>query len=390
MPLLPITGAHLSMVTAICTEQSLEGIRGDLAIIKTARALAAWENAKEIGADHIRKAATLALPHRLRRRKSVSPSSQAGLTEPPPSGMRYDNGHHSATETDRRGPPADGVSRASAGIETVGAESRATPASQPAAVDLVTDIIDRESVGRRGTGSSASGRAVRATPYDQTGVLAINETLTVAATRGRRVGERGLSLSPADVMQRERSGPGRSHVLFLVDASASMATRRRLELAKSAGLGLLRSGYQKRDEVALMTFRGERSDVVVPFTSDVESVEAALSDVPTGGRTPLARALLDASELLRTRDPALIVVFTDGRANVSASEGDPWQESLAACRALKAACAGALVIDCEAGPIVLGRARQLAAELDADCIALNALQSNDLTVQILRRIEALP
>jgi magnesium chelatase subunit D len=169
-----------------------------------------------------------------------------------------------------------------------------------------------------------------------------------------------------------------------------MATQRRLELAKNAALGLLRSSYQKRDEVALMVFRGEGSDVVVPFTNDVESVEIALSDVPTGGRTPLARALVDASELLSTRDPALLVVFTDGRANVSASGGDPWQESLAVCTALRATCAGAVVIDCEAGPIILGRARQLAAELSADCIALNALQSDDLTVRILKQIEAIP
>jgi magnesium chelatase subunit D len=186
-------------------------------------------------------------------------------------------------------------------------------------------------------------------------------------------------------MQHGRSGPGRSHVLFLVDASASMATQRRLELAKSAALGLLRSNYQQRDEVALVVFRGEGVDVVMPFTSSIEGVEQALSDVPTGGRTPLARALIDAAEMLRTREPALLIVFTDGRV----SEGDHWEESLAACEALKDVCAGAVVIDCEPGPIVLGRARQLAAALGAECIALSALEGGDLTIQILRRIEVL-
>jgi magnesium chelatase subunit D len=211
----------------------------------------------------------------------------------------------------------------------------------------------------------------------------------MAATRGKRIGERGVTLSSTDLMQHGRNGPGRSHVLFLVDASASMAVQRRLDLAKSAALGLLKSNYQQRDEVALMVFRGDSAEVVVPFTGDVGSVEDALSDVPTGGRTPLARALIDATELLRTREPALLVAFTDGRANVSHSGGDPWQESLAACSAVKAACAAAVVVDCEPGPIVLGRARQLAAHLGADCIPLNALQANDLTLQILRRIEAL-
>jgi len=99
--------------------------------------------------------------------------------------------------------------------------------------------------------------------------------------------------------------------------------------------------------------------------------------------------LIDATRMLRTRNPALLVLFTDGRANVSISDADPWEESLAACEALRGACAGAVVIDCEPGPIVLGRARQLAAALGAECVALSALEGNDLTVQILRRIEDL-
>jgi magnesium chelatase subunit D len=449
--LLPVTGAHLSMVAAICFEQMLDGIRGDLAIIKTARALAAWEKASEIGADHVRRAAAFALPHRMRRRPAQSTSLRKAWVSPPPSAGRY--GPNVAAEAGAGDGRAAGIggaaaagfgsgaaaglgAGAAAGLGRVGARvgngaaadvggaragagaaaaalaeadgnAAATAAGvgrgviQPdatslladrpeaAAINLVTDLIDRESSGRRGTGSTASRRAVRATPYDQTGTLAINETLTAAAARGRQVGERGIALAPTDLMQHGRSGPGRSHVLFLVDASASMATQRRLELAKRAALGLLKSNYQHRDEVALMVFRGEGADVVIPFTNSIEGVEQVLSGVPTGGRTPLARALIEATKMLRTREPALLIVFTDGRANVSVSDGDPWEESLGACEALKHACAGTVIIDCEPGPIVLGRARQLAAALGGECIALNALEDNDLTVQILQRIEAL-
>jgi magnesium chelatase subunit D len=417
--LLPVTGAHLSMVASICFEQMLDGIRGDLAIIKTARALAAWEKAGEIGADHIRRAAAFALPHRMRRRPAQPTSSRNASVSRPPSAGRYGPNVVAGAGVGggagagigggggagigggggagiAPGDSAGGGGTATLGDSRGGAQPSATallrPAPAPseaAAINLVTDLIDRESSGRRGTGSVASRRAVRATPYDQTGTLAINETLTAAAARGRRVGERGIALAPTDLMQHGRSGPGRSHVLFLVDASASMATQRRLELAKDAVLGLLKSNYQHRDEVALMVFRGDGADVVMPFTSSIEGVEEALGDVPTGGRTPLARALIDAAKILRTREPALLLVFTDGRANVSVSDGDPWEESLAACEALRDACAGAVVVDCEPGPIVLGRARQLAAALGAECIALSAFEDNGLTVQILRRLEAL-
>jgi magnesium chelatase subunit D len=379
--LLPVTSAHLSIVTAICSEQLLDGIRGDLAIIKTARALAAWEKDSEIGADHIRRAAVFALPHRMRRRPAASGSPRKDSSASP-SGGSYGPGF-------ARGPShGDGRPGDNAGSSP--ATAGATPtAAEPAAINLVTDLIDRESSGRRGTGSIASRRATRATPYDHTGTLAINETLTAAAARGRRVGERGITLSASDLMQHGRSGPGRSSVLFLVDASASMATQRRLELAKSAALGLLKSNYQHRDEVALMVFRGEGADLVMPFTSGIEGVEQALNDVPTGGRTPLARALIDAAEVLRTREPSLLVVFTDGRANVSVGNEDPWAESLAACAELKEACAGAVVIDCEPGPIVLGRARQLAAALGAECVALSALEATELTIRIQRRLDTL-
>ena len=371
---LSVTSAHLSLVTAICAEESLDGIRGDLAIIKTARALATWERAAEIGADHIRRAAAFALPHRMRRR----PAASAAPRKSPPTstpGGNYGPGFEKG--------PSDGVSE-------LGDRLHAAPTSaEPAAINFVTDLIGRDSSGRRGTGSIASRRATRATPYDQTGTLAINETLTTAAARGRRVGERGVALASSDLMQHGRSGPGRSSILFLVDASASMATQRRLELAKSAALGLLRSNYQHRDEVALMVFRGDGADLVMPFTRGIEGVEQALRDLPTGGRTPLARALIDAAEMLRSRDPSLLVVFTDGRANVSVGNEDPWEESLAAGSRLKDAGAAAVVIDCEAGPIVLGRARQLAAALGAECVALSALEASDLTIRIQRQLDAL-
>jgi magnesium chelatase subunit D len=99
--------------------------------------------------------------------------------------------------------------------------------------------------------------------------------------------------------------------------------------------------------------------------------------------------LIDAAQLLRTREPSLLIVFTDGRANVSVADEDPWQESLAACAALKDACAGAVVVDCEPGPIVLGRARQLAAALGAECVALSTLEVTELTVRIQRRLDTL-
>jgi magnesium chelatase subunit D len=248
-------------------------------------------------------------------------------------------------------------------------------------------MIDPDQVGRRGQEALAARRVVGVSHVEHTGTLAVTQSLQVAAGRGARVALRGVALERDDLRQHQRRGPGRCHVLFLVDASGSMATQRRLQLAKSAALGLLASSYQRRDEVALMVFRGEGSELVLPFTRHTAKIEQALREVPTGGRTPLARALLDARDVLRTRQPSLLVLLTDGRANVALEFGDPWQEALTACAALKSQCGAAWVIDCELGPVTLGRAQMLAQALGASCIALDALDGDGLALRIRQRVE---
>jgi magnesium chelatase subunit D len=400
---LAITDAHLSSVAAVSAEHQLDGIRGDLAIIKAARALAAWQAAPEIGEEHIRRAAELAVAHRTRQGRSKSRTSgskrfdsprqnlEAGdrvaASENPSAGAADSNppALNQSAGASERNPPAANQSNASANR---GSASAAPPAER-SPVRWVTDLIDRDRPGRRGGDSLVSQRVVGVVPFENTGTLAIAETLVSAVRRGVRADERGVALAAADLKQHERRGSGRSHVLFLVDASGSMATQRRLEVAKGAALGLLASSYQNRDEVALMVFRAEGTDLALPFTRHIAGIEQALGEVATGGRTPLARALSDADRLLRTREPALLVLLTDGRANVSAQGGDPWEEALAACASLRTACAGVLVVDCEPGPIKLGRAQELAQALGAECVALDALDAAALSLRIHRRLERL-
>ena len=355
-----VTEENLSLATRISIEHNLDGIRGDLAIVKTARALAAWQRSSHIEEKHIRRAADFAVPHRMRRRPDGRGAGGSAVPLTPPG------------------------TTASASPTLV----HSNPAPHSGSINLSMTTVDRDSSGRRGLGSVASGRTSRAEPYDQTGTLAINETLTLAATRGARVQDAGgVAVSAADLMQHRRNGPGRSSVLFVVDASGSMAAQRRLDVAKGAALAMLRSSYQQRDEVALMVFRGTGSDLVLPFTSDVERIESALRDVPTGGRTPLARALLDSAQLMGGRSDAVLVLFTDGRANVADSgldraPSDPWDQALGAAHALADQCCAALVVDCEPGPVTLGRARLLAEALKGECVSLRELESSDITIRM--------
>ena len=110
-------------------------------------------------------------------------------------------------------------------------------------------------------------------------------------------------------------------MLFVVDASGSMAARARMTEVKGAVLGLLLDAYQRRDKVGLITFRDKGAELVLPPTSSVENAARRLDAIQTGGRTPLAAGLAKAVQVINTerlRDPLrrpLVLLITDGRAD---------------------------------------------------------------------------
>ena len=149
-------------------------------------------------------------------------------------------------------------------------------------------------------------------------------------------------------------------VLFCVDASGSMAARKRMSEVKTAVLSLLLDAYQRRDKVGLVTFRGQAATLALPPTSSVEVAARRLEEVPSGGRTPLAEGLLCAADTLRwerIRDPRrrpLLVVVTDGRATAGP---DALARSRQAATYLAGLGVDAVVVDCESGRMSLGLAR---------------------------------
>jgi magnesium chelatase subunit D len=182
-------------------------------------------------------------------------------------------------------------------------------------------------------------------------------------------------IAPPDLREAVRDGREGNLVLFVVDASGSMAARRRMRAVKGAVLSLLLDAYQRRDKVGLITFRGTGAELALPPTSSVEAGARRLERLPTGGRTPLTAGLLRAAETLRIermRDPSrrpLLVVITDGRATYGP---DP-----AAAAGLLADVA-AVVVDCESGPVRLGLAAELGIRLGAEIVRLADLGAGDL------------
>jgi magnesium chelatase subunit D len=203
-----------------------------------------------------------------------------------------------------------------------------------------------------------------------------------------------LRVRAGDLRWQVREGREGNLVLFLVDASGSMAARRRMTATKGAVLSLLLDAYQRRDKVGLVSFRGTGAEVVLPPTSSVELAARRLAALPTGGRTPLdaglarARGLLAAEAVRDPRRRPLLVVVTDGRANAighlspaparSPGRLDPIAAALAEARALASGGVAAIVVDTEDAVVRLGLSAELARALDAPRIALEALAAQPL------------
>jgi magnesium chelatase subunit D len=394
---------QLTTIAEVCSAFDVDGLRADIVTARAAAAHAAWHGRSVVIQEDIRAAARLALPHRRRRQPFDAPGLDEELLDqllgdekPEP-----DPGSGGSPSTGSgHGETGAGAGETSAGQDGTGRgdgdsrpSDRVVSAGQAYRTRLFTaaGVGDGEA-GRRSRAVTTTGRTVGARPIrDRHGRLHLTATIRAAArhqsTRGRQSDER-LRLQRADLRLAVTEGRESNLVLLVVDASGSMAARRRMEAVKAAALSLLLDAYQRRDKVGLITFRGATATVALPATSSVEVAARRLADLPNGGRTPLAEGLLCAAETLRQeriRDPRrrpLLVLVTDGRAT---SGADAVIKSWLAADGLRRTGVSCVVVDCETGRFSLGLAARLSDHLGAEYVPLGDLAADQLVRTIQRR-----
>lgn len=400
LPSVRLGDGALRQIAATCAAFEVDGMRADIVMARTATALAAWAGRTEVLAEDVRQAALLALPHRRRRNPFDAPGLDedkldrtleefsgdddpdpgpdgpgGGGGQPPSEGPRGDGDFGARPEEGEGGAPqASGAG-----------EQSAVRAAEPFRTKVLSvPGIGEGAAGRRSRARTEHGRTTGARrPRGALTKLHLAATVQAAAPHQRARGRSGpgLVVRRDDLRQATREGREGNLVLFVVDASGSMAARQRMSAVKGAVLSLLLDAYQRRDKVGLVTFRGAAADVALPPTSSVDTAAARLESLPTGGRTPLAAGLLKAHDVLRVerlRDPArraLVVVVTDGRAT-----GGPEPVALAAraARLFAADSVASVVVDCESGPVRLGLAGQLAGDLGGTAVTLDELRADSI------------
>jgi magnesium chelatase subunit D len=368
LPAIRLTPAQSKELAAAADAFGVQGHRADLFAHRAARASAALALRDRVEREDLELAVRLVLAPRATRQPAPISADAETPAAPPAGAEPQDDG----TRPDA--PPAEG--EPTLDDEVLAAIAMELP-------DLLATLPFRAvrggRSGSRGSTDGTRGRHVRSDPgLPREGRLDVIATLRAAA-RWQRLRPRGagrVAIRAEDLrIKRFRDKAGALFV-FAVDASGSMALNR-MRQAKGAVHALLERAYVNRDRVALLSFRGQGADLLLPPTGSVELLRRAVDQIPTGGGTPLAAALLAALEVAsqarrRGLRNVVLVLLTDARANIGIHADRAGVEDELRTLALQAAASGlrSVVIDTQRNFLSQGAAKNLAAWLGGEYLYL--------------------
>ena len=266
-------------------------------------------------------------------------------------------------------------------------------------LDTQLDRLTRRSAGRRSRTRTdrKRGRYIqsRLPVKDKVTDLAFDATLRAAAPyqRDRDHSQMALALKKQDLREKVRVRRSANLVLFVVDASWSMAVAERMEATKGAIMSLLTDAYQRRDRVGLVVFNKNDARLVLSPTNSVQLARDALADIAVGGKTPLSAGLLLAFEVFRKEAHLhpdvmpLMILLTDGAGNVSMSNLPPQEEAHKIARLIRDNGIRSVVINMEHAAFDQGLAQLLADNLDAPCNTLDDLHATALYQKVLEVLD---
>ncbi len=400
-PFVLLPEGHVDIICQLAVEMGVHGHRGDIAVSRAAKALAALDMRDHVLLEDIREAVVLALEH---RRNHLPPPPEQERSENQPDKpspeepeKENDNGSNESSDKDPL-TCEEPVKNSKENIQEPVSEQVSSIGRSFTVIDYLSEkkrerLQSALSKGRRSRmiSSDRSGRYVAfRVPKDKIKDIAFDATLRAAAPyqRSREKGELAIALESSDFREKVRLRKKGVTMLFLVDASGSMGAKKRMAAVKGAILSLLNDAYQKRDAVGLMTFSGGSAELLLPPTRSVDLAYHKLRKLPTGGKTPLAEGLSRSLEImmnLKARSPMeelIIVLVSDGRANVPLNGGNPVEDAIAVARRSVDAPLRFVIVDTESGYPRLGLAVKLSAALEGTYFRLEELDAGLLAASV--------
>ncbi|HKP95736.1 MAG TPA: ATP-binding protein [Fibrobacteria bacterium] len=393
----------LGVAVGLSSAKGCAGHRGEIALCRAAKALAAWYGRSGVTERHIREIAAFALDHRASDLPKDAPPEAPAVSksdsDPGSEGLKgAKRSRADATDPLERDVAAASKQDSVVSSRTPGEEIQFGISEGYSAPETANSPFDREKSGaksgRRHRTRSVLGRG-RASghrrPVGKPRSISWDATLKQALPRqaGRRKGNLCVSIRCEDIRENRRKGKTGRILLFLVDASGSMGAHRRMAAAKGCILAALKDAYLRRDRVALMVFRRRETRLLLPLAKSPDLAERLLREIPTGGETPLALGIgnaLDFCRKIKAREsatPIHVLLFSDGRANVSTTGRNPIEETLDICKTAAKENLSFTVVDTETGFVRLEMALKIADHLKASYRRLEDLRENNTNSRII-------
>ena len=416
-----VSDAMIRLSSVYTLKANTAGHRADIYLIEAARAEAALAGRRYVLPKDLERAAEFVLPHRMRdippqeqpeptQSEAQEPQEQHQPPPPPPDNRdelfsqpdapkpeETETEAHEGNPEDKKDDEAMANPNAQSGDRIDGADMRVK--LPPVWIEPTKGRQKKSGSGKRSATRTdeRQGRYVRAElPRAKTADIAFDATLRAAAPYQKWREKNGLALAirSEDIRSKVREKRTGNIFLFAVDASGSMGARERMKTVKGVILKILLEAYQKRDRVGMIAFRKNQAEVLLPVTKSVDFAQKKLATMPTGGKTPLAKGLSKAEEVLDmiyrqdpTQDPVLIVI-TDGRATTPLVDGgDATKEAMNEAERIAKRKLPVAVIDTENGFVKLGLAKKLAHKMDASYFRVDKL-SEDSLLRVWRKMSA--
>lgn len=410
-----VSAAMIQLAAVYTLKAHVAGHRADIYLIEAARAEAALEGRKYVLPKDLEKAAEFVLPHRMRKAEEQQgqPSEEMPQEQPEEDNKpQQEEEKQTPQDNEFSHPPeaqppqintedADDSSHEqnqdNAQMSNPRGQSRERIDDADLHVNLPPMWIEpsKDRKPKKGSGKRSltmtdlmQGRYVRAEiPKAKTSDIAFDATLRAAAPYQKARPSNGCAvvIRKDDLRSKVREKRTGNIFLFVVDASGSMGARERMKTVKGVIFKILLDAYQKRDRVGMVAFRKNQAEVLLPVTRSVDFAQKKLATMPTGGKTPLAKGLLKAEDVLdmlyrqdANQDPVMILI-TDGRATSSLNKGtNPVTDALEEAKRIGRRNIPVAVIDTESGFIKLGLAKKLAQAMGASYFQVDKISEDQL------------
>ena len=410
-----VSAAMIQLAAVYTLKAHVAGHRADIYLIEAARAEAALEGRKYVLPKDLEKAAEFVLPHRMRKAEEQQgqPSEEMPQEQPEEDNKsQQEEEQQTPQDNEFSYPPeaqppqintedADDSSHEqnqdNAQMSNPRGHSRERIDDADLHVNLPPMWIEpsKDRKPKKGSGKRSltmtdlmQGRYVRAEiPKAKTSDIAFDATLRAAAPYQKARPSNGCAvvIRKDDLRSKVREKRTGNIFLFVVDASGSMGARERMKTVKGVIFKILLDAYQKRDRVGMVAFRKNQAEVLLPVTRSVDFAQKKLATMPTGGKTPLAKGLLKAEDVLdmlyrqdANQDPVMILI-TDGRATSSLNKGtNPVTDALEEAKRIGRRNIPVAVIDTESGFIKLGLAKKLAKAMGASYFQVDKISEDQL------------